>query len=417
MESQIKRVNAIFPWFRGLNGDLLFFVAINTLFFTVVKELSSFEISLLSTVPLIVCLILQKLTLKVIKKIGNTKSMRIGTAFLLISSILFTFGNNLVILIIGYIFYDAAWFFKSIESVILKNNLIAENREHEYIKIRSKESMIYSVITAIIAFISGYLFNVNNYLPMYFCILFCLICLLLSFYIKEFDNTKKENKEQKKKMRKIKFSYIIWLIIFTFAVFHTALNLGQANGKLLIQYELTDAFGISKAATYLSVIIAISRIARVLGNMVFEKVYYKFKDKVCVGLSLMLFIAFCFIIFGFFILNAILIKFILMSLGFFVILAIRDPFKNYIQDLILRFSTKSKQEVATYYLEVVIKMFSAILKIGITMLLAKFDLIYIIVLLSICSFIEIIMAIKLYRLVTNKKEEAEEVYEFNLNKI
>lgn len=57
MESQVKRVNAIFPWFRGLNGDLLFFIAINTLFFTVVKNLSSFEISLLSTVSLIVCLI------------------------------------------------------------------------------------------------------------------------------------------------------------------------------------------------------------------------------------------------------------------------------------------------------------------------------------------------------------------------
>lgn len=417
METQVKRVNTIFPWFRGLNSDLLFFVAINTLFFTVVKDLSSFEISLLSTVPLIVCLIFQKLTLKIIKKIGNTISMRIGTSFLLIASILITFGNNLLILIIGYTFYDAAWFFKSVESVILKNNLIVENRGDEYIKIRSKESMIYAVITAIIAFISGYLFNINNYLPMYLCILFCFICFLLSFYIKDFGNTKKHNKKQKEKIRRTKLSYIIWLIIFTFAVFQTVLNLGQANGKLLIQYELTDVFGISKAATYLSIIIAISRIARIFGNMMFEKIYYRFRDKVCIGLSVMLFLAFCFIIFGFVISNAILIKFILMSLGFFVILAIRDPFKNYIQDLILRFSTRSKQEIATYYLEVIIKMFSAILKIGITMLLAKFDLIYIIVLLSICSFIEIIMAIKLYSLVINKKESLEEVYKLNLEKV
>lgn len=199
-------------------------------------------------------------------------------------------------------------------------------------------------------------------------------------------------------------------------MFNTVLNLGQADGKLLIQYELTDVFGITNAAMYLSIIVAISRIARIFGNIVFEKVYYKFKDKVCVGLSGMLFLSFCFIIFGVFISNFVVIKFTLMSLGFFIILAIRDPFKNYIQDLILRVSTKSKQETATYYLEVMRKMVSAILEIGITMLLTKIDLIYIIVLLSVCSFIEIIMAIKLYKLVTNNQDDSQEVYELNLNK-
>lgn len=413
METQVKRINAIFPWFKGLNSDLLFFVAVNTLFFTVVKGLSAFEISLLSTVSLVVCLVFQRLTLKLIKKIGNIASMRVGTGMLICASLLLTFGNNLLILIIGYIFYEGSWFFKSVESVILKNNLIADNREKEYMKIKSKGSMIYAVVTAIIALVSGALFNIDHYLPMYMCILVCIFCFLLSFYIKEFDVEKKQNKTSKKKEHFIKLGGIIWLVIITFAIFYTSLNLGQGNSKLLMQYTLTDNIGISKAATYLSVIIAISRIVRVVGNIVFSKVYYKFKDKICYILSLILLLAFCSIILGFFVNSTIIVKIIFMSLGFFCFLAIRDPFNNYIQELILRVSKKDIQETAIYYLEVVKKLFSAAIKIAITMMLSKYDLMYAIIILGICSAIEVIMAIRLYCLILNQKKEKVVEYELN----
>lgn len=339
--------------------------------------------------------------------------MRVGTGMLICASLLLTFGNNLLILIIGYIFYEGSWFFKSVESVILKNNLIADNREKEYMKIKSKGSMIYSVVTAIIALVSGALFNIDHYLPMYMCILVCIFCFLLSFYIKEFDVEKKQNKSSKKKEHFLKLGGIIWLVIITFAIFYTSLNLGQGNSKLLMQYTLTDNIGISKAATYLSVIIAISRIVRVVGNIVFSKVYYKFKDKICYILSLILLLAFCSIILGFFVNSTIIVKIIFMSLGFFCFLAIRDPFNNYIQELILRVSKKDIQETAIYYLEVVKKLFSAAIKIAITMMLSKYDLIYAIIILGICSAIEVIMAIRLYCLILNQKKEKVVEYELN----
>lgn len=180
-----------------------------------------------------------------------------------------------------------------------------------------------------------------------------------------------------------------------------------------MQYTLTDNIGISKAATYLSVIIAISRIVRVVGNIVFSKVYYKFKDKICYILSLILLLAFCSIILGFFVNSTIIVKIIFMSLGFFCFLAIRDPFNNYIQELILRVSKKDIQETAIYYLEVVKKLFSATIKIAITMILSKYDLIYAIIILGICSAIEVVMAIRLYCLILNQKKEKAVEYELN----
>lgn len=38
-QEKMIKFNKIFPWYAGLSGDLLFWVAIDTLFLTVVKTL------------------------------------------------------------------------------------------------------------------------------------------------------------------------------------------------------------------------------------------------------------------------------------------------------------------------------------------------------------------------------------------
>lgn len=75
--------NKIIPYFIGISDDLMFFIAINTLFFTVVKGLSATEISFLTTIPSLSYIALQIPALKIITKIGNIKSIRIGTIMLL----------------------------------------------------------------------------------------------------------------------------------------------------------------------------------------------------------------------------------------------------------------------------------------------------------------------------------------------
>lgn len=52
-----KRKRALFsvktiPWFIGFSNDLMFYIAINTLFLTTVKHLTASQISLLTTVSL-----------------------------------------------------------------------------------------------------------------------------------------------------------------------------------------------------------------------------------------------------------------------------------------------------------------------------------------------------------------------------
>ena len=60
--------NKIYPLFAGLSGDLIFYIAINTLFLTEVKHLSALEISSLTTISTLVMLLLNPVVIKIIIK-------------------------------------------------------------------------------------------------------------------------------------------------------------------------------------------------------------------------------------------------------------------------------------------------------------------------------------------------------------
>ncbi len=193
-EKIVERNNTIFPWFMGLSSDLLFWVAIDTLFLTIVKGFSASQISLLVTLPSLIGIILQLPILRVINKIGNTKSIRLGTFFLLCSNIFITFGNSFFWVLIGKLLYEIAFSFKNMESIALKNDLVVLNKDNEYLKLKNKSNVVYSIITMIIALIAGKLFNINHYLPMYLCIIFCFFNFLLSFYVFEVNDDKEYSK-------------------------------------------------------------------------------------------------------------------------------------------------------------------------------------------------------------------------------
>ena len=53
MLEKIKKVIKIYSIYYGLSSDLMFWIAINTLFLSTVKNLSAFEINLLTTLVLL----------------------------------------------------------------------------------------------------------------------------------------------------------------------------------------------------------------------------------------------------------------------------------------------------------------------------------------------------------------------------
>ena len=408
-QRKITKFNNIFPWYAGLSGDLLFWVAIDTLFLTIVKKFNESQIVSLTTVSLIACIALQVLLLKIIKKIGNTNSVRLGSVLLLISSLLLTFGQNYIVIVLGKVIYEIAFTFQNMANVVLKNNLELQNRSNEYIKVKTKSNTIYATVTMIISFIASLMFNLNNYLPMFGCITFCLICFILSFYIVDYSNYNKIKEESKIKSKtKINYNKLIIILIISYGIFYPIVNSGQSNGKLFIQQELLLNFDVEKTALIIGAILCISRIVRVVSNIAFNKIHDKYKEKVGVILSILLSISIILMILGSFIGNSVIIKFGIMSLGYIIILFIRDPFKVYMQDLALRKVGKERQQSLLTTMELSRKIGRAIMSLSFTMILVNNPMITVIVILFILSIIEILISIKLYKSIVSRKEVKSE---------
>lgn len=408
-QEKMTKFNKIFPWYAGLSGDLLFWVAIDTLFLTVVKNFNASQIVFLTTVSLITCIALQVPLLKIIKKIGNTNSVRLGSMLLLVSSLLLTFGQNYIVIALGKVIYEIAFTFQNMANAVLKNNLELQNRNNEYIKVKTKSNTIYATVTMIISFIASLMFNLNNYLPMFGCIAFCLICFILSFYIVDYSKYNKIKEENKMKSKtKINYNRLIIVLIISYGLFYPIVNSGQSNGKLFIQQELLLNFDVEKTALIIGAILCISRIVRVVSNIAFNKIHSKYKEKVGVILPILLSISIVLMILGSFIRNSIMLKFSIMSLGYIIILFIRDPFKVYMQDLALRKVGKEGQQSLLTTMELSRKIGRTIMSLSFTMSLVNNPMITVIAILFILSIIEILVSIKLYKLVVNGKKVKSE---------
>lgn len=112
MEQQIKKARKsvnLYPIFYTFSADFIFFVPIDTLFLTFVKGLNASQISAMTAVSLLICILSQKIIIKIAEKIGNTKSIQLGAFMFLIASFVLTFGKSYTSILIYRSMYELAF--------------------------------------------------------------------------------------------------------------------------------------------------------------------------------------------------------------------------------------------------------------------------------------------------------------------
>lgn len=386
-ESKINRSIKIYPLFASFTGDLIFFVPIDTLFLTLVKGLNASQITAMTMISLIMCIVFQKVILFIVKKIGNVNSLRLGASMLLIASLILTFGKSFVAMLLYKTTHELAVMFLNMDEIILKNNLKALNRKDDYFKIRNKSKIVYATITLFTALVAGQMFNINNYLPMYLSIIIYIFVLGTAFLYYE---AKGNNElEIKKDNKKLKITSLMFYVILSNTVFYSIIKMGQNNSKLFMQYDFQKFLSVEMVTYYITIIVFISRIVRLIGNVIFGKLYKRIKDKMSVILTICLALSFLLLITGHFIESNFACKVTIMSLGFFLILAIRDSFQTYIEDVALSISNKQEQQTIIIKIEVYRRLGTLLLSTIFTLILLKYELIVIEMILLILSVIEI----------------------------
>lgn len=390
--SKIKRSIRLYPIFYAFSADLIFFVPIDTLYLNLVKGMDASQISAMTMIGLLVCILAKNTIVKIAKKIGNANSVKVGVLMLFIASIILTFGKSLISLVMYKIIYEVAFMFWDLTSILLRNDLIYLNKQDKYFSVRNKAKVMYGITTMITALASGYLFNLDKYLPMYISIIMYFIIFIVSFAFYE-EKVDEENdiRPTNTDNKKISITSTIFFIILSNAIFYTVIKLGQNNSKLFMQYDFQKVLSVEMVTYIITVIVFISRIVRIIGNIIFDKLYLKIKDKMSMVLTILEFMAFALLIIGHFIGFNFILKVIVMSAGFFLILAIRDSFSIYIEDTALKITKQDEQQKIMINIETYRKLGQLLLSVVFTLILMKYELIVIEFILLGLSAIEIIV--------------------------
>ena len=144
-----------------------------------------------------------------------------------------------------------------------------------------------------------------------------------------------------------------------------------------MKYDFQKALSIEMFTYYITIIVFLSRIARIIGIIIFGELYLKIKDKMSIVLTVLETMAFLLLIIGHFITLNFTLKVIVMSLGFFLILEIRDSFQIYIEDVSLKITNKEEQQKIMINIEVYRKTGQLLLSGAFTLILMKYELIVI----------------------------------------
>lgn len=397
MNKGANRFLKVFPWYSGFTGDLLFYIAVDTLFLTVVKNFSPAQIVSITSLSQLICIALQFPILFVIKKIGNTASVRCGALFLLLSAVLITFGKSYYLVLLGRVLHDVAAIFKSASIVALENNLDVLDQRGDFVHYRTSANTVYAVVTMLISFVASYMFNLNHYLPMVGCITTCALGLILSFFMKDYSSYNKIAYRDKSGAKvRLRYTKPILIAIVLYALFYSIVANGQSEGKLFIQQTVLLDFDVERTALIIGAIVCGSRIIRVLSNVIFERIYKKHQREMGVALSVLLAASIALMLFGSFI-PQVAVKILVMGIGYTVILFSRDPFRLYMQDVLFAQIPKEQHQTLLTVLEFGVKIATAGIGLAFSAILLGYSMLVVVAIMLAISLAGVILSTALYR--------------------
>lgn len=202
-----KKYNVkLFPIYKALSWDLLFYYAISFLFLTGTKGISASDVLFYDAFYPIFKFVLQIPTTVIINKFGNRRCLILGNLFVSASILLMIVANGLPILIFSQFLSALGFSIKNLTETAFLYDSIEKNEKRNDIfsKIDGRSSSFYYYIDAITSLTTGFLFVVNGYLPMLLCFFLCVISTLLSLNFKEVIQTNLEKIGIKENLTDIK---------------------------------------------------------------------------------------------------------------------------------------------------------------------------------------------------------------------
>lgn len=191
MENNKKKNLKLYPKYRQLSMDFLFYYTINVLFLTQVKKIDMSSVVLVDTFYSIFVILWQIPVTILVGKIGRKKGMVLGNIFNVLYLTLVMTSTSLLGLICAELASALGFSLKEIsEPAILNESIDHSHKERSIIfaKVQGKAVSGYYALSAISLILSGFLYEINGYIPISLSLCIVIITLLLSTRFKEIEN-------------------------------------------------------------------------------------------------------------------------------------------------------------------------------------------------------------------------------------
>ena len=296
-ENAKKRKNIkLFPIYKMLSWDLLFYYAIIFLYLVQVKKLTASQVLLADAMYNIAIIMSLLPSGNIVDKIGKKKSVIIANICVSISILIIILMNNFYHLIIAYAVMAFGYSIKGIaENIILYDSLPSGKRRGKLFSIiDGKASSYFYYIDAISAITTGFLYIINPYIPLVLCLLMCTISTILSFKFKHTNtinkktNTNNEKVTLKDAIKYVRSSKRIKYLILFYATFSALLYVLSSLRSSIFE-------DLNLQAQYFGIVYAILQIVAGTAARFQDKVHNKFKNETLAVLGIPLTIACIFI--------------------------------------------------------------------------------------------------------------------------
>lgn len=195
----------LYPIYRMLSWDLLFYYAIIYLFLTIEKKITPAQALQFDAFYLLFKALLQIPCTLVIQRIGKRKSLIMANAIATIHVLFIIFAPNFSILILSQFLCAFAFNIKgTCDTDMLYDSLEhSEKRGSDFAKIDGRASSRYFYIDAISSLLAGFLYVINPYIPITLCLvtLFATFLLTIKFESLHLNREKKQIKDEVKNIR------------------------------------------------------------------------------------------------------------------------------------------------------------------------------------------------------------------------
>ena len=291
---KMRKVNMkIFPTYKKLAWDYLFFYTIDFLFLTQIKGISARDVVLKSTFYSLFTILLQIPANIIVEFLGRKNSVILGNVLNCFYMVVIMISRNLGDLIFAEFISAIAFSIKNIAEPSLLNESIppSKYKGQIYSKINSKGASGYYLFNAISKIVAGFLFTVNGYLPIVCSLVVLVMVSIISIgFIEPLKRSKKNINDLlgKKQLKDMKEGFAYILKSSRLKALLLCVSLISPLLAILNNYHVSLLEDLKLSANVIGIVAAIGSFISSYASKKQEKYHNKFRNRSMITLAFIL---------------------------------------------------------------------------------------------------------------------------------